>query len=42
MCTLPAKVDLAETAYVGLAAAPLADKPGGSIAFDNITVIAAR
>jgi hypothetical protein len=36
------KVDLAETAYVGLAAAPLADKPGGSIAFDNITVIAAR
>ncbi len=35
-------VDLAETAYVGLAAAPLADKPGGSIAFDNITVIAAR
>ena len=35
-------VDLAETAYVGLVAAPLADKPGGSIAFDNITVIAAR
>jgi hypothetical protein len=36
------KVDLAETAYVGLAAGPLADKPGGSITFDNITVIAAR
>jgi hypothetical protein len=35
-------VELARIAYVGLAAAPLADKPGGSIAFDNITVIAAR
>ena len=35
-------MELAETAYVGLAAAPLADKPGGSIAFDNITVITAR
>lgn len=35
-------VELAGTAYVGPAAAPLADKPGGSIAFDNITVIAAR
>lgn len=35
-------VQLAETAYMGLAAAPLADKPGGSIAFDNITVIAAK
>lgn len=36
------KVDLAETAYVGLAAAPLADKPGALIAFDHITVAAAR
>jgi hypothetical protein len=35
-------VELAKTAYVGLAAAPLANKPGGAVAFDNITVIAAR
>jgi regulation of enolase protein 1 (concanavalin A-like superfamily) len=35
-------VELAETAYVGLAAAPLPNMPGSSIAFDNITVIAAR
>ena len=36
------KVDLAETAYIGLAAAPLPNKTGGSIAFDNITVTATR
>lgn len=35
-------VDLSETAFVGLAAAALVDKPDGSIAFDNITVIAAK
>jgi ferric-dicitrate binding protein FerR (iron transport regulator) len=35
-------MDLSETAYVGLVAASLADKPRGSIAFDNITVVAAR
>jgi ferric-dicitrate binding protein FerR (iron transport regulator) len=35
-------VDLAETAFAGLAAAALADNPGGSVAFDNIKVTAAR
>lgn len=35
-------VELAETAYVGLAAALLADRPGGSVTFDNITVLAVR
>jgi hypothetical protein len=35
-------VELDETAYAGLAAASLADKPRGSIAFDNIMVIAGK